>query len=358
MTGLNPFLRAVRDGDHQRVRALLKRSKKKQPKMCENKSHGGYIAARIALENNDEEMFDMLLPKTKYKELFEGALDDVSVFEKALSINPAWIDKFDQLSDEPRVSFLFTAMNIADLDDEERFAPLWNEMCHCKVMFAHFMITRAITKRHFKLSEKLVNAHLDKISDRNLNTMARAAVEYRNIPVMKLLFPRLKAAKTDTDVFQLIIRENNLDMFQELAKLDWPLTERHLYSLGRSDVKISTVKAVLDTGAFVKNLHFPKDEMEPVKFGVLAEAGFFIAAEQLYLRTPRENTEFPTLRALAVTGVREALTNAQNSNLRHIIICKKKLKDWPRELVDNTAHPGFDWMYVKDAWWELWEPHW
>ena len=317
--------------------------------MLEKKKCRGYIAARIALENSDEEMFDMLLPRTKYKELFQGAEDNVSVFEKAVSVNPSWIDKFDKLSIEPRFSILFSTLNISDLDNEEKFSSLWSEMCCCDPAFAHNLITKAIEKRHLKLSKKLVNAHLEEIKDQDLMGMTGAAVEYGNLPVLKLLLPRLRSTIHAVVVLAKVVTHNNLDMLDTLVKLDWPITKGDMYSLGRYEVNMSTVKALLDTGVFMTNVHFPKNEMSPRKFQVMAEAGFFIPSEKLYLLTLPEGEQFPTLRAFAVTAVREGLTNAQQKNLQ--FICKNKLDGWPNKIVSTIMQPGFSWKHVWVVWW-------
>ena len=123
------FLKLVEQGNLEQVQRLLSRaSEDMRDRLLKEETSAGFNAGRLAVERNDELMIDLLLQHMTHFHITNSFVSTgMSVFTRAVQINPDWFAKFENVDTCENLLTLLV-LEVDDLDNEKKYCELWNKL--------------------------------------------------------------------------------------------------------------------------------------------------------------------------------------------------------------------------------------
>ena len=358
------FLRLVNDGNIGKVARALRNAftiSVRNELLC-HENDRGFNAGRMAVENNNEEMLDLLLQYMTHFQLTKRAeCDGMCVIQRAVQLKPAWFAKFK--SDKPVTkiekqeiqTMLHMLVEVEDIDNEEKYQQLWQDIgevfrtMHLKA--AAGFIGKSLAQLHVNMPLRLFETCCSSLKDPELLVeLVRISIEFENESFFKHI---LRNVPKYLDIFPLVL-EGKKFFIQYFFESGRSLTRDDFqFCVHRNAILYWDLADILAKDKFFEPVKIPK-YISARKFGVLLEAGFFLDLEkQLNRDSPFVNLGdsrckgVPHLAALAVTTVREQLLLVHKKNLKHL--SQHLLLDLPDVVRDQIACPFTD-RQVKRIW--------
>ena len=314
---------------------------------------GGFNAARLAVENKDEKMMDLLVQYMTYSQLTKTATcDGLCVIQRAAQVNPSWFEKFKSHHPEPRIkrkeeeTMLSMMIEVEDIDNQEKYPELWERFQMMSLATAVSFIKKSLTKCHVMLPLKMLEKFGSSIQFQNpvdLEVLVRLSVQFKNEGFFE---ETLKLLAKDVSIFHWVVKgkQSFIDIFFAsgrsitLKDVDFCI---HSRAVGSWDVRYVLEKDPF----FCENIKVPGC-VSTCKFAQLLEAGFFMKLEKIFLRSsplaklPGSQLPLgvPTLGALGTVAYRDCLLVQHKKNLRYL--SQHELSDLP-DLVRNQITGPF-----------------
>ena len=213
MTVTNFFLNAVANGNEDCVQTILRASSEVDKKellrsKCETT---GKDALQTAIELKNETMIDVLLPHIDQNRFWEHkAADNKTDFERAVEINPQWLFTKFLLLGEPLEVVLIRALDIHDLDNEEKFIQIWELFKNVSSNQLRYLIQRASVKGHKQLCAYLWNECNQYLNADHVYDLLESAIITKNDRLFLIILPKFlnMSQKMPLRIFPVIKRRS------------------------------------------------------------------------------------------------------------------------------------------------------
>ena len=236
-TAVHWFLRLVNDGNIRKVARALRNafSISVRNELLSKEDARGFNAGRVAVENNNEEMLDLLLQFMTHFQLTERAeCDGMCLVQRAVQVNPGWFAKFT--SDKPVTkiekqeiqTILSILVEVEDIDNEEKYQQLWHDIGEIfqtmDVKAAAGFIGKSLAKLHVNMPLRLLETCSSSLRDPELLVeLVRISIEFENESFFKQI---LKSLPKSLDIFYLVL-EGKKFFIQNFFESGGSLTRDH-----------------------------------------------------------------------------------------------------------------------------------
>ena len=354
-TDMHWFLRLVNDGNIGKVARALRNAStiSVRNKLLWKENDQGFIAGRIAVENGDEEMFDLLLRyMTNFHLTLNAISDDMCVAQRAVQLHPAWFAKF-------KSDMLPLIVEVDDIDNEEKYEQLWRDIGEVlqamPLKNVCWFIGKSLAKMHVNMPLRLLETFSSSLKDdrRVFAELVKISIQVENKSFFKQM---LKSLPENFSVFFLVCEGKKFFIkyfFESGCSLTW---QDFQFCVHRIAILFLDLAKILAKDKFFAHVKVPRD-ISIHKFGVLLEAGFFLELEKQYNQdSPLVHLGdsgckgVPLLAELAVTKVRELLLLVHRKNLK--FLSKNLLSGFPNVVHDQIANPFTDRSKAVERIWD------
>lgn len=367
-------MKLVEQGNLKQVqRHLSKATEDLKDRLLKEEAPAGFNAGRLAVERNDELMIDLLLQHMTHFHITNSFVSDgMSVFTRAVQINPDWFAKFENVDTCENLLTLLV-LEVDDLDNEKKYCELWNKFTTIFQGEARVstLICKILRKRHRKLALKMLQEYGGTMKAPLLKGLLQKSVQLGNMDFFQQALNILPQCESvlDSILFGVLSRDNfralnemNEDRSRvRAACLDIlfdsgrELTVEDINRLAGPDISADTVQQFLANGQFCEVFFQHGLEVGPSltkeKFALFVDAGFFTAYEKSFnnclnqvlntedpLMSP---TDVPLLAALALVKVRQNILRQHMKNI--FFVFERGLCSFlPNVLQRQIQHPFSD----------------